>query len=233
MTKPELWLLPGLLCDATVWQPQLRDLVHLADIRVAHFWGADSLTTMAEQILERAAPRIMVAAHSMGARVALEIMRLAPERVERLALLDTGTHPVRPGEAEKRGELVQLAAEKGMAALAATWLPPMVHPDRLTDAAFMQTLTDMVCRATPQVFAGQIKALLNRPDGGRILASISCPVLVGCGREDLWSPISQHEEIVARIPSARLTVFEHSGHMSTLEAPEAVTAALEGWVRES
>src|SRR4051794_37969107 len=103
--RPVLYLLPGLLCDRVTWAHQVEGLADLAEVRVASFYGFDSIPAMAQSVLDEAPARFAVAGHSMGARVALEMVRAAPERVERLALLDTGTHPVRPGEAEKRQEL--------------------------------------------------------------------------------------------------------------------------------
>ena len=230
MPDQVLYLLPGLLCDASVWQPQVRDLADITETRIADFYGFDSLTEMARSVLAGAPAHFAVAGHSMGARVALEIIRLAPERVERLALLDTGVHPRREGEAEKRQILVNLAFEKGMEALAAAWLPPMVHPKRQKDMELMGPLTEMVCGATPEIFSRQVKALLNRPDAASSLGAIKCPVLVACGRQDTWSPLVQHEEIAAAIPHAKLSIFEESGHMATVEAPETVNAALRDWL---
>lgn len=228
-----LYLLPGLLCDRVTWAHQEAALADRAEIRIPSFYGFDSLEAMARPVLDSAPARFSLAGHSMGARVALQIMRMAPERVERLALLDTGVHPVRPGEAEKRQELVDLARSEGMAALAARWLPPMVHADApRRDKALMQTLTEMVCRATPDIFAGQIKALLTRPDFESNMPKIGCPTLVGVGRQDSWSPVSQHAPIAAAIAGARLVIFENSGHMAPMEAPEAVTAALRDWLRD-
>jgi pimeloyl-ACP methyl ester carboxylesterase len=228
--KPALALLPGLLCDETVWANQVAALTPLADVRVADFRGFDSITAMAQAVLAKAPQRFALAGHSMGARAALEVVRLAPLRVDRLALLDTSTQPLRDGEAAKRQVLVDLANREGMASLAARWLPPMVHPDRLGDARLMEPLRAMVERMTPAIHAGQIKALLERPDAEAVLPTIRCPVLVGVGRQDAWSPLAQHEAIAAAIPQARLVVFENSGHMAPIEAPEAVTAALRVWL---
>lgn len=228
--RETLYLLPGLLCDATVWAAQSEGLADLAEIRTPDFLGQDSITGMAQSVLDTAPPRFAVAGHSMGARVALEIIRLAPSRVTRLALLDTGTHPPAPGEAEKRQILVDIANTEGMAALADRWLPPMVHPDRLHDAAFMAGLRAMVLRATPAIYAGQIRALLGRPDAAPLLASITCPVLIGVGRQDAWSPPAQHETMARAMPHARYVVFENSGHMAPLEAPKEVTMALRDWL---
>ncbi len=230
-SRPVLYLLPGLLCDATVRVAQVAGLSDIAEIRTPDFLGHDSITGMAAWVLQGAPPRFAVAGHSMGARVALEINRLAPERVTHLALLDTGTHPRAPGEAEKRQSLVDLALSQGMTALADRWLPPMVHPDRLTDAAFMAGLRAMVERATPEIYAGQIKALLERPDAEPGLASITCPVLIGVGRQDAWSPPSQHEAMARLVRHATYVVFEGSGHMAPLEAADSVTAALRSWLR--
>lgn len=224
----DLFLLPGLLCDEYVWRPQIAGLS--VPCRVADFRGFDSLTAMAQSVLDQAPQRFAVAGHSMGGRVALEIMRLAPKRVTKLALLDTGIHPTRPGEAEKRQVLVDLADQKGMNALAKAWLPPMVHPDRTNDQALMAPLTAMVERMTPEIFSKQIRALLNRRDAAPVLPTIACPTLVAVGRQDGWSPVEQHQQIADIIPGAKLVVFEECGHMSTVESPEAVTAALKDWL---
>ena len=227
---PFLLLLPGLLCDDVVWRDQVNALSTKVDSTIADFSSFSSLTDMAEAALELAPKRFNLAGHSMGGRVALEILRLAPERVDKLALLDTGVHPRRKGEAKKRRELVDLAYADGMGALADVWLPPMVHPDRHDDALLMGMLRDMVLRATPDQFARQVTALLNRPDASAQVADIRCPTLVACGRQDAWSPLEQHQMIAQVIPHARLEVIENSGHMSTVEKPDAVTDALLRWL---
>jgi len=227
--RPTLFLLPGLLCGAWVWADQTAALADAADTVVADFLGYDSIGAMAESALAQAPARFAVAGHSMGGRVALEIVRRAPERVSALALLNTGVHPRRPNETEARQALVDLAYTEGMAALAKRWLPPMLHPERAGDAAFMERLAAMVCQATPEVFAGQVRALLGRPDATAVLSTIRCPTLVLCGRQDGWSPQDQHEAIAAAIPGAVLTVVEDCGHMSPVEQPGAVSAALRGW----
>lgn len=230
-SRPAVVLVAGLLCDETVWTSQRAALEGEYRVFTPLLWGLDSIPDMARAVLEAAPPRFALVGHSLGARVALEVVRQAPERVERLALLDTGVHPVRPGEAEKRQELIALARREGMAALAARWLPPMVHPDRVSDPALMGPLTAMVCRATPEIFERQVRALLARPDAAAVLPGIRCPTLVACGRQDAWSPLAQHEPIAAAIPGARLAVIESSGHMSTVEAPEAVAGLLLDWMR--
>ncbi|PQA86955.1 alpha/beta fold hydrolase [Hyphococcus luteus] len=231
--KPTLLLLPGLLCDETVWRAQVAAFSSQAEVRVPDYGDSDRITAMAEIALEGAPARFSLAGHSMGARVALEVLRLAPEQVERLALLDTGVHGVKPNERETRMQLVDLAREEGMDALCEAWLPPMVHPDRRHDDAFMAPLRAMVARSTPERFAAQIEALLNRPDTEPVLAAIRCPLLIGVGREDAWSPVDQHKDILEQTGRGRLAVFENAGHMAPFEAPESVNSALAEWFDET
>lgn len=231
MPKTPVMLLPGLLCDPWVWRHQ-RDALAAAGhaVVVPDFFGHDSLQDMARAALDLAPQRFALAGHSMGARVALEIVAMAPERVDRLALLDTGVHPTQPGERERRYELVDLAKARGMGALAERWLPPMMAPARLEDTALMADLAAMVARATPEVFERQVQALLDRPDGATRLAKARGPAAVIVGRQDGWSPLAQHESIAAQLPGSILTVIEDAGHMSLVEQPAAVTHALMAWL---
>jgi len=218
-------LAPGLLCDETVWKPVLERLDSSAT--VADFSHQDDLTLMAHDALALSTGSLNVAGHSMGARVAMEIARLAPERVEKLALLDTGIHPLRDGEIEKREEIVRFAYEKGMAALAERWLPGMVNETNQMNEALMSTLTNMVLRKTPDLHARQIKALVGRPDAASYLSQIECPVLLIVGRQDQWSPVSQHEDMQDLLPNAHLEIIEDAGHFAPVERPKKVTDLIE------
>lgn len=231
--KPILYLLSGLLCDQTVWQAQINALKDIRDVRAVDFQGFDDLTDMAESVLSHAPAVFALAGHSMGARVALEIMRLAPQRVDRLALLDTGTHPVKPGEKEARQKLIDLAREHGMEALANQWLPPMMSPMNASNGSLLKPLKEMVRDMSVGTFEGQVRALLNRPDASLQLSSIKCPTLVGVGREDAWSNLAQHESMAEDIENSSLVVFERSGHMAPYEAPTAVNKALREWLLKS
>ncbi|EYC50888.1 alpha/beta hydrolase [Hylemonella gracilis str. Niagara R] len=233
---PTLMLLPGLNCDAAVWAPQVAALKKQVNC-VVPAWGLrDSLTAMAEQALAEApTERFALAGHSMGGRVALEVMRLAPQRVTHLALLDTGTHPLAAGEAgekEKAGRLalLKIAREQGMRAMAREWAKGMVHPDRIGSPLFEEVL-DMFDRGSAAQYAAQINALLNRLDATPLLPKIQCPTLVLTGREDAWSGPAQHEAMAAAITGAKLVLVEHSGHMTTLEQPEAVNRAFAQWLK--
>jgi pimeloyl-ACP methyl ester carboxylesterase len=230
-----LVLVPGLLCDATVWRPQAAALSDAASVQIAELIECDSLGAMAEAIIQPLPERFALAGHSMGGRVALEILRRVPHRVERLALLDTGYEPLPQGEAGEREaasrqRMVAKARELGMRAMGFAWLQGMLHPRRLSDSAMVAAILDMIERRTPEYYAGQTRAMLSRPDATALLADIACPTLVLCGREDGWSPLERHHRLAARIPGSMLTIIEDCGHMSTLEQPDAVTSALRSWL---
>jgi pimeloyl-ACP methyl ester carboxylesterase len=228
-----VYLVPGLLCDATVWAHQHAALSRDHDVRIPDLTGRASIVDMADDILADAPARFSIAGHSMGARVALAVIARAPERVERLALLDTGTHPPDADEPARRQILLDVGAKSGMRAMADRWLPPMVRDGALhSDPDLRERLYAMVERMTPQIHRAQIAALLGRPDARAQLAAITCPTLIGVGEQDRWSPPAQHAEIAAAIPHARYVVFPDAGHMAPMETPEPVTAALCEWMRE-
>jgi len=220
MSNARIVLIPGLLCDATVWQPLVKALPGGAAI--ADLSTQDSLTRMARDCLAAHPGPLRVAGHSMGARVAMEMARLSPARVTRLALLDTGIHPLRDGEVEKRDEIVRFARENGMAALADRWLAGMVHAPNRADATLMKTLKDMVLRMDAELHARQIKALVDRPDASAYVGDITCPVLLLVGRQDQWSPVSQHENMQKVLVNSTLRIVEGAGHFAPLERPGEV-----------
>lgn len=227
-------LLPGLVCDAAVWAHARSQLESRAPVSIADYGLLDSLGAMAEKVLQEAPPRFALAGHSMGGRVALEVLRRAPERVSALALLDTGVTPLAPGEAGEREaagrhELLAIARERGMAAMAARWVQGMVWQPRLNDVALVQGVIDMFARRDAETFAAQIRALLARPDASALLGTIRCPTLVLCGEQDSWAPAARHRDMAEKIPGARLVLVPDCGHMCTLERPEQVTRALLDW----
>jgi pimeloyl-ACP methyl ester carboxylesterase len=228
--KEPLVLIPGLLCDAYLWAAQRAALEGEREARVFELSAYASIPAMAAAALARAPQRFALAGHSLGGRIALEMLRQAPTRIARLALLDTGFHGTTHDEAGPRRALVRLAYAEGMAAVAEAWLRPMVHPDRLSDAPLMAGLCAMIERASPESFERQQEALIARPEAAALLPAIACPTLVACGRQDLWSPTAQHEDMAARIEGARLSIIEECGHMSPAERPEEVTALLREWL---
>jgi pimeloyl-ACP methyl ester carboxylesterase len=230
MNRPVLYLLPGLLCDETVFAPQVPALADVCEIRIPSFRGLDSFDAMANAVLETAPPSFSLAGFSMGGRVAFHIARTAANRIERFCAFDTGVVPASEAELPKRQALVDLANKEGMAALVAAWLPPMLHEARRDDAAFTAPLKEMVMRFTPQDHEKQIRALINRPDMRPVLPTIACPTLIACGAQDGFSPPSDHAAIAAAIPGAKLIVIEGSGHFLPVEQPALFNDALRAWM---
>jgi pimeloyl-ACP methyl ester carboxylesterase len=228
--KQSAVLLSGLLCDETFWTDIPQRLAGVAEIRVVSFRGFSSIAAMAQHVLDIAPERFAVAGHSMGGRVALEIMRAAPRRITGLALLNTGVHAVRDGEPQSRGRLLRVAYELGMPALAAEWLPPMLGSDAARAAELMPQLRAMIQRFTAVDYAGQVNAMLNRPEVLSVLSSIAVPTLLLSGSDDSWSPISQQQSIRRRIPHATLFEIHGAGHMAPVERPDSVTIALREWL---
>lgn len=226
----ELLLLPGLICDARIFAAQLE---RFADAVAVDGLGARaSLTDMARHVLDTVPGRYSLLGHSMGARVALEIVRLAPDRVARLALLSTGTHPVQPGEADKRHRLVEIGRAGGATTLVEAWLPPMLAPSNRANPALYEPLATMCHENGVEVFAAQVEALLTRPALERLLPAIRCPVMIAGGSEDVWSPPAQHEAIHAAIPHSRLTIVAGAGHMLPVEAPGVLNDAIAAWLSQ-
>ncbi|WP_033921689.1 alpha/beta fold hydrolase [Sphingomonas sp. 37zxx] len=225
---PPLLLLPGLMCDSRIFDRQLRTIA--GAMAAADYGDADTLGAMAERVIAAAPTRFALLGHSMGARVALEVMRRVPDRVDRLALVSTGIHPAAVGEAAKRHALRDIGRRDGMAALVDTWLPPMVAAARRDDAALMGALRAMCIDAGLARFEAQIAALLDRPDVSDLLPGIACPVLVATGSADQWSPPEQHRTIAAAIPGAELIIVEGAGHMLPAEVPYRLNIAIRAWL---
>lgn len=226
-----IYLLCGLLCDSTVWNIQTAALRKKGyKVEPISFQGFDSIEDMAAYVLEQAPQHFSLAGHSMGGRVALEAYRQAPQRIERLALLDTGYEPAVEAETEKRGALVRKALTEGIDAIAETWARPMIAPSRQQDRELLDTILAMVGRMSGEIYAGQTRALLTRPDATPVLTTIQCPTMIICGLQDAWSPPQRHQKMAELIPNNKLRLIEACGHMSTMEKPDEVLLILEEWM---
>lgn len=223
-----LLFLPGLACDARIYAPQLAAF---PDSRAVDGYGmANTLADMARIALEQAPETFDLFGHSMGGRVALEVLRTAPERVRRLGLVSTGVHSLREGEAAKRAALQAIGWNHGFGKLIDEWLPPMVAEANRAKPEVYQPLRQMNVEAGQVVFDAQIHALVNRPEVESLLPQIACPTLVMTGENDTWSSPTQHEAIAAAIPNSELVIVPGAGHMIQLEAPEAVNSAIARWL---
>ena len=223
-------LVPGLDCSARLYAAQIPALWGFGPVTVAAHTRDDTMAAIARRILAEAPPRFALAGLSMGGYIAFEIVRQAPERVDRLALLDTNARDDSPEAQEKRRANIALA-ECGRfdEAIELVW-PMLVHPDRHKDALLKQIHVAMCHDVGAEAYVRQQRAILARADSRPLLPAIKCPTLVLVGEKDELTPPFLSEEMAAGIPGAKLVKVPHCGHLSTLEQPDAVNAALVEWM---
>jgi pimeloyl-ACP methyl ester carboxylesterase len=225
-----LLLLPGLLLDERLYAAQIQALAGRATARVVDLTRADSIAGMAEQVLAAAPERFALCGLSMGGYVAFEIMRQAPERVLKLALLDTQARPDTAEARARRRDLIALAERGAFETATGRLLPLFVHPDRREDRALVDPILAMANQVGRDGLLRQQTAILNRIDSRPSLAAIDCRTLVLAGRQDLLTPIEVHEEIAAAIPNATLVILPRCGHLSPMEQPAMVNGQLIAWL---
>ena len=223
-------LVPGLNCSARLYAEQIPALWQFGPVMVADHTRDDSMTAIARRILAAAPPRFALAGLSMGGYLAMEVTRQAPERVAKLALLDTGARAETPQRTESRRRVIELAETGRFTEVPDLQFPVFVHRDRHGDAALKNLVRLMAEETGPQAFLRQERAIIGRADAREGLPAIRCPTLVLVGDGDTLTPPPLSEEIAALIPGARLVVIADCGHLSTLERPAAVTQALVEWM---
>ena len=225
----DLVFLPGLMCDKRLFQPQIDALG--ADYECAvHVCAKPTLAEMAEAVLELAPKRFALAGLSMGGILALEIMVQAPERVERLALLDTTARTDAPKNFAIRTRQIADVKAGGLDAVMRDELKPAYLVDSPKKPALLDLCLDMARSLGPEVFEAQCLALRDRGPYNDVLADIAVPTLVLCGAEDRLCPPKLHDELHAAICGSKLLMIENAGHLPTLEQPEETTAALRAWL---
>lgn len=224
-------LIPGLLASARLYAAQIPALWRAGAVQVADHTRDASLHAIARRILAAAPARFALAGLSMGGYLAFEILRQAPERIGRLALLDTSARPDTPEQSAVRREQMAGAAGGQFAAIAAEAFARMLHPARRADAALLEIGRLMAQEVGAEAFVRQQTAIIGRPDSRPMLGDIRCPTLVLVGENDPLTPPERAAEIAGGIPGARLVAVPDCGHLSTLEQPAAVTHALHEWLQ--
>ncbi len=227
-----LVLLPGMMCDARLFAPQIATFSAQRAVHVAPL-AADSIAACATHILQGAPPVFALAGLSMGGIVAMEILRQAPSRVDRIALLDT--NPLAEADAIRARRALQI--EKVQDGHLLDVIRDEMKPHYLANgphrADILDLCMDMAASLGPATFINQSKALASRPDQTETLRSASVPALVLCGREDALCPVHRHELMHDLLSSSVLQVIENAGHLPTLEQPQETTAALSRWLEDT
>lgn len=229
MTEP-LVMLPGMMCDARLFAPQVAVLSAHRAVMVAPITGADDVGALADAVLAAAPPRFALAGLSMGGIVAMEVIARAPERVTRLCLMDTNASPEAAAVAAAREPQMARVVAGELRAVMRDEMKPNYLADGPGRTAILDLCMEMAEALGPEVFLRQSRALMGRPDQREALRVVKGPTLVLCGAEDTLCPLHRHETIRDAVPGAELVVVEGAGHLPTLERAEAVNDSLVGWL---
>lgn len=222
--------IPGLLCSAEVFASQLIALWRFGPVTVASTLDGETIGEVAARILQSAPPRFALVGLSMGGYICFEIMRQAPERVLKLALLDTSARPDTAEQTASRRAALEEVHKSGFLTVALENLDGLLHPSRRKDASLLAINRRMALAVGPKGFARQIEIAISRPDSRSDLKAIKVPTIAIVGDADPLTPVERSEEIVSLIPDARLVVIPGCGHLSPIEQPELVSRALEEWL---
>jgi pimeloyl-ACP methyl ester carboxylesterase len=225
-----LVFLAGALSDDYVWAAQKVAFSGEHAVHCPHVHDHDSLEDMAQAVLDAVPGAFALVGASLGGRVALEVYRRAPERVERLALIAAGISAIDPGEPARRQDGVDKARAMGMEVVAKAYMPRMIHPSFHDNEEFMAGIIAMACRFTPDGLAREAQTLLKRPDQEPVLAAITCPTLIMAGTDDALTPLDRTKAIAAAIDGSKTILIDGAAHFPMLEQPEAVNAALREWL---
>jgi pimeloyl-ACP methyl ester carboxylesterase len=229
-TMPIL-LVPGLVSSPRIFAPVVPALWRLGPVTVANHIRDDSIGAIARRILAEGPPRFALAGHSMGGYIAFEIMRQAPDRVAKLALINTQARADTPEASERRRGMMARARSGQYRAVLDELFPGFVHPSRRDDASLRQLVYNMADDVGVEGFVRQQTAMIGRPDSRPALAWIKCPTLVLTGDEDNTIPNSLSKEMADGIHGAKLVILPNCGHLPQPEQPEAAAAALVEWLR--
>lgn len=225
-----LVLVPGLLCSARLYAPQIATLWPHGPVMVADHRRDADMAAIARRILADAPPRFALAGLSMGGHIAFAMLRIAPERIARLALLDTSARPDLPAQTEAREKFIGMANAGQLSDVVKVLTQRFLHRNHQNDEALVRTVREMADDTGAAAFERQQRAIMSRPDSRPLLVGIKCPTLVLVGDGDELTPPELSQEIAAGISGARLVTVTNCGHLSTIEQPAAVNAAMSEWL---
>lgn len=224
----DILFLPGFMCDRHLWDDAKKDLEDLGALHFGDLTMDRSFDAMARRVLDEAPDRFSLVGFSMGGFVAREIALMAPERVERLALLNTSARGDSPEHAARKAGLAKAAEGRGFRGLSRHSILSSLHPDRRSDDTLVDRIREMADRIGKEGFVNQIG--VARHDGHDSLGDITCPTLVAWCRQDELRSLDEARELSDGIPGARLKIVEDCGHMLPMEAPEQMVILLKDWL---
>jgi pimeloyl-ACP methyl ester carboxylesterase len=223
-------LIPGLFASPRFFEKQLPALWRYGPVTIADHTRDETMAGIARRLLANAPPKFALVGHSMGGYAAFEVMRQAPDRVVKLALMNTTARPDVPEQTEKRKNQIALAESGRFGEVPELQFPALVHPTRKSDGALLRLVKSMAEDTGPDGFVRQQKAIMARVDSRPGLASIACPVFVLVGDRDEVTPVDRAQEIADGVAHGQIVIVKDCGHLSALERPEQVTDALTAWI---
>ena len=223
-------LVPGLACSPRIYDPQIPSLWRQGPVFIANHARGGDMAAIARRILAEAPLRFALAGHSMGGYIIFEMFRQAPERISRLAFLNTSARPEAPEVTEKRRVMIQEVKQGGYRAVMDRLFANFVHPALARDEHLHRIVLDIADDVGPDAFVWQLEAITGRIDSRPTLATIKCPTLVLTSDTDNMMPPDASSEIASAIPGAKLVTIQDCGHLTQLEKPQAVTDALLYWL---
>jgi pimeloyl-ACP methyl ester carboxylesterase len=229
-SNQNLLLIPGLVCDAAVWRHQVAHLADIAEINVPPVTQGETIAEMARIVLDAAPQTFALAGFSMGGYIALEVLRQAPERVTRLALLDTSARADTPKKTAWRRTVIAACERGEFMTVIEGMMPILLHPDQ-QNGPLPPFVREMAARVGPDTYVRRQHVIGERQDSRDLLRAAKQPLRAICGREDGMSTIGEHIEIAELAPHGRFSIIEQCGHMTILERPQAATALLRDWLQ--
>lgn len=227
-----LVFLPGMMCDARLFGPQIAALGKDREVYVAPISNHNTVAALAAEVLKNAPPSFALAGLSMGGIVAMEVIAQAQGRVERLALMDTNPRAETPAVAAMRGPQMEAVKAGNLQDIMRNQMMPKYLKDSAQNPELLELCWDMAKDLGAEVFLRQSEALRDRPDQQETLRGYTGKALVLCGKHDVLCPLERHELMHTLLPNSRLEIIENAGHLPTLEQPQLTTAALTRWLED-
>ena len=225
-----LAMIPGTLCDSSLFKHQIKHLSKLSHCSVVDTASSDKLEQVARNIIDQFKESFSIIGLSYGGIIAFEILRQAPEKVNKLILLNTTHKPPAVKTQEKMNRFLTMAKNGSFKSITADHLKDaMIHPGHAKQSELRKLVMKMATNVGPESFENQVKAQLDRPDSTLLLKEIKCPTLLIAGKEDNVCPPELHEEMCQLIPNATLKILENCGHLSTIEQPDEVNQIIKDW----
>ena len=231
-TKPNLVMIPGLLCSDALFADQMAGLAGVANVSIGRVLKHNNLESLASEILRVAPPKFALAGLSLGGYVAFEVLRQAPERVSKLVLLNTNARADRADQVAFREMLIGLAQTLGPRNVQAAALPMLIHKSRLGERDLVDRVLNMAEAVGRDAFARQQQAIIDRPDNRPFLSEITCPTVVVVGEQDVLTPVKVAQEMHEGINGSKLEIIPDCGHLSTMERPDQVNRILSDWLAD-